>query len=251
MQTRREMKRNWAGLGSGRVGWQGERTEEGGGEENNGAKMGGGPLPCSRISHLPSCTTYCLLSLVASSVFQGNSANLVKVIPEASIRFWANERARDLIVADKSLPTSAERVAAGAIAGFASCICTYPLELIKTRIAVGGAMQYNSVLRESISSTAPLVKLSRSVLLGSARNLWSIKSALHSRLFIKLLLAASISTISSRVTSGVSASFRTRNALLPHIAASTLDASLVLFAKTLHMLQLTYEASPLASPWHD
>ncbi|KAL1515747.1 hypothetical protein AB1Y20_002363 [Prymnesium parvum] len=77
--------------------------------------------------------------------FQGNGANLIKVIPEASIRFWAYDRTRLLVCADKARPTFPERLAAGAVAGLTSCLFTYPLELVKTRIAVGGALQYHSV----------------------------------------------------------------------------------------------------------
>jgi len=79
--------------------------------------------------------------------FQGNGANLVKVIPEAGVRFWAFDRARLSLCAEPSRPTHAERFGAGALAGAASCVATYPLELIKTRIAVGGCGQYGSILQ--------------------------------------------------------------------------------------------------------
>lgn len=77
--------------------------------------------------------------------FRGNGANVVKVVPEASIRFWAHDRARTALCADSSRPTTCERLGSGAIAGVASCLSIYPLELAKTRIAVSSATEYRSI----------------------------------------------------------------------------------------------------------
>lgn len=78
--------------------------------------------------------------------FQGNGANLVKVVPECSIRFWTHERVRPLLSAEGSRPSFAARLAAGGLAGVAACLCTYPLELVKTRLAVAQQGQYRGLL---------------------------------------------------------------------------------------------------------
>jgi solute carrier family 25 phosphate transporter 23/24/25/41 len=77
--------------------------------------------------------------------FRGNGANVIKIVPEASIRFWAHDQARLSICADPSQPSPCERLGSGAIAGATSCLSIYPLELAKTRIAVSSAGQYSSI----------------------------------------------------------------------------------------------------------
>ena len=77
--------------------------------------------------------------------FRGNGANVIKVIPEASIRFWAHDRAKRFVAGNPSQPSVSDRLCCGAIAGVSSCLCIYPLELAKTRIAVSSARQYDGI----------------------------------------------------------------------------------------------------------
>jgi len=78
--------------------------------------------------------------------FQGNWANVVKSIPEFAIKFWTFERAKRLACRDPDRPNPHERLLAGAAAGGVSCMCIYPLEVAKTRMAVASAHLYSGVI---------------------------------------------------------------------------------------------------------
>ena len=78
--------------------------------------------------------------------FQGNGANVVKIVPESAIKFWTYDAVKRFICRDFSAPTARERLLAGAAAGAASCIAIYPLEVAKTRMAVAAAGQYQGII---------------------------------------------------------------------------------------------------------
>jgi solute carrier family 25 (mitochondrial phosphate transporter), member 23/24/25/41 len=61
--------------------------------------------------------------------FQGNTANVVKVMPESGVKFWAYDHAKMLLCVDPRHPRVFERLLAGACAGAASCVAIYPLEV--------------------------------------------------------------------------------------------------------------------------
>ncbi|KAI9295024.1 mitochondrial carrier [Neoconidiobolus thromboides FSU 785] len=70
--------------------------------------------------------------------FRGNGLNIVKIIPESAMKFYAFETAKSYILHLKGgnkneVLTSYDRLLAGGIAGLASQTLIYPLELIKTR----------------------------------------------------------------------------------------------------------------------
>ena len=68
-----------------------------------------------------------------SSLLQGNSANAFKSMPEFGIKFACNDYMRAATCRDAHAPSAIERLSCGAVAGAASCICVYPLEVAKTR----------------------------------------------------------------------------------------------------------------------
>ena len=73
------------------------------------------------------------------SLFRGNSANALKSIPEVGIKFSAFDAvSRWQHRGSAAKPTVRERLASGALAGAASCIAVYPLEVAKTRMAIQG-----------------------------------------------------------------------------------------------------------------
>ncbi|EEH58646.1 uncharacterized protein MICPUCDRAFT_14714 [Micromonas pusilla CCMP1545] len=68
--------------------------------------------------------------------FRGNGANVLKVVPETAVKFAAFDLLKRTIATDPGNVTIAERFAAGGLAGVASQALVYPLEVIKTRLAV-------------------------------------------------------------------------------------------------------------------
>ncbi|KAI1754974.1 mitochondrial carrier domain-containing protein [Xylaria castorea] len=68
-------------------------------------------------------------------LFRGHSATLLKIYPYAAIKFVAYEQYRALIISAKHQETWLRRFSAGALAGVTSVLFTYPLEVIRVRLA--------------------------------------------------------------------------------------------------------------------
>ena len=68
-------------------------------------------------------------------LFRGHSATLLRVFPYAGIKFLAYEQIRAVIIPDKAHETSARRFVSGSLAGITSVFFTYPLEVIRVRLA--------------------------------------------------------------------------------------------------------------------
>ncbi|KAI0858362.1 mitochondrial carrier domain-containing protein [Xylaria cubensis] len=68
-------------------------------------------------------------------LFRGHSATLLKIYPYAAIKFVAYEQYRALIIGAKHQETWLRRFSAGALAGVTSVLFTYPLEVIRVRLA--------------------------------------------------------------------------------------------------------------------
>ncbi|KAK8091125.1 hypothetical protein PG994_000630 [Apiospora phragmitis] len=68
-------------------------------------------------------------------LFRGHSATLLKIYPYAAIKFVAYEQYRAFIVGSKAQETWGRRFTAGALAGVTSVFFTYPLEVIRVRLA--------------------------------------------------------------------------------------------------------------------
>jgi len=68
-------------------------------------------------------------------LFRGHSATLLRIFPYAGIKFLAYEQIRHVFIKDKSQETPGRRFASGSLAGIASVFCTYPLEVIRVRMA--------------------------------------------------------------------------------------------------------------------
>lgn len=68
-------------------------------------------------------------------LFRGHSATLLKIYPYAAIKFVAYEQYRAFIIGSKSQETWMRRFTAGALAGVTSVFFTYPLEVIRVRLA--------------------------------------------------------------------------------------------------------------------
>lgn len=80
------------------------------------------------------------------SLWRGNGANVVKIAPESAIKFFAYEKAKKLLGADEKQLGVRERLMAGSMAGVASQTSIYPLEVLKTRLALRKTGQYRGLV---------------------------------------------------------------------------------------------------------
>ncbi|RHZ72458.1 hypothetical protein Glove_242g81 [Diversispora epigaea] len=71
----------------------------------------------------------------ARGLFQGHSATLIRIFPYASIKFVAYEQFRHILIPTRKDETSLKVLVSGSSAGITSVLCTYPLELIRVRLA--------------------------------------------------------------------------------------------------------------------
>jgi len=82
------------------------------------------------------------------SLWNGNGANVLRVIPNYGLRFMLNDRARDFIMKARGLTPGKHHLSrgdlflAGALAGTGQITATYPFEVIFTRLAVSGSKAY-------------------------------------------------------------------------------------------------------------
>jgi solute carrier family 25 phosphate transporter 23/24/25/41 len=75
--------------------------------------------------------------------WRGNFANVVKSMPESAIRFLVYEKVNKTMMPGDN-PVS-ERFVAGCLAGGFAQICVYPLEVVKTRLAVSSVATYSGL----------------------------------------------------------------------------------------------------------
>lgn len=68
-------------------------------------------------------------------LFQGHSVTLVRIFPYAAIKFVAYEQIRSVIIPNDNYETASRRFLAGSLSGLASVFFTYPLDLIRVRLA--------------------------------------------------------------------------------------------------------------------
>ncbi|XP_037818194.1 calcium-binding mitochondrial carrier protein SCaMC-2 isoform X1 [Lucilia sericata] len=81
------------------------------------------------------------------SMWRGNGINVIKIAPESAIKFAAYEKIKRLIRGDdKRQMTIGERFMAGAAAGGISQTAIYPMEVLKTRLALRKTGQYSGIL---------------------------------------------------------------------------------------------------------
>ncbi|KAL9597126.1 MAG: hypothetical protein Q9219_005348 [cf. Caloplaca sp. 3 TL-2023] len=68
-------------------------------------------------------------------LFRGHSATLLRIFPYAAIKFLAYEQIRAVLIPSKQHETPLRRLFSGALAGMTSVFFTYPLEVIRVRLA--------------------------------------------------------------------------------------------------------------------
>ncbi|KAF2728488.1 mitochondrial carrier [Polyplosphaeria fusca] len=80
-------------------------------------------------------------------LFKGHSATLLRIFPYAGIKFLAYEQIRAAFIINKAQETPGRRFASGALAGMVSVFFTYPLEVIRVRLAFETRQAQRSTLR--------------------------------------------------------------------------------------------------------
>lgn len=101
----------------------------------------------STKQRISDCLQYMLKEGGVRSLWRGNLINVLKIAPESAIKFAAYEQVKRLIRGnDKRQMTIYERFVAGACAGGVSQTAIYPMEVLKTRLALRKTGEYSSIL---------------------------------------------------------------------------------------------------------
>ncbi|XP_053321713.1 mitochondrial coenzyme A transporter SLC25A42 [Spea bombifrons] len=84
------------------------------------------------------------------SLWRGNSATMVRVIPYAAIQFCAHEQYKKLLGSyygfQGNALTPIPRLVAGSLAGMTAAMVTYPLDLVRARMAVTPKEMYSNII---------------------------------------------------------------------------------------------------------
>ena len=78
--------------------------------------------------------------------FRGNTANVLKIAPETSIKFISFDLLKGYFARDRGNVTVGERFVAGGGAGAIGQVAVYPLEICKTRLAIAAPGVYAGLL---------------------------------------------------------------------------------------------------------
>lgn len=84
----------------------------------------------------------------ARGLFKGHSATLLRIFPYAAIKFLAYEQIRAAIIPSRDKETPFRRLISGSLAGITSVFFTYPLEVIRVRLAFETKLHSRSSLRD-------------------------------------------------------------------------------------------------------
>jgi len=68
--------------------------------------------------------------------FRGNGTNVIKIAPETAIKLTFNDRIKHMVCHDPDCITPLQRLFAGGMSGAVAQFAIYPLELVRTRLAV-------------------------------------------------------------------------------------------------------------------
>lgn len=84
------------------------------------------------------------------SWFRGNGCNVLKIAPETALKLACNDRIKRFVAADPESITPGERFLAGAAAGAIAQGAIYPLELVRTRLAVSPPGSYRGIIDAAV-----------------------------------------------------------------------------------------------------
>ncbi|KAF8065954.1 Slc25a24 [Scenedesmus sp. PABB004] len=80
------------------------------------------------------------------SYFKGNGTNVLKIAPETSIKLALNDHLRHALQRDHADITPWERMVCGGVSGAVGQGLVYPLDTVRTRLAVCSAAEYRGIL---------------------------------------------------------------------------------------------------------
>lgn len=83
--------------------------------------------------------------------FRGNGVNVIKVAPETAFKFMFFDEFKKAVAKDPGNVTTLERFIAGGLAGTSAQTAIYPLEVVKTRMAVCKPGTYNGMMHCCLS----------------------------------------------------------------------------------------------------
>lgn len=97
--------------------------------------------------NMSKCLSKMLSEGGVGGMWRGNGINVIKIAPESALKFAAYEQVKRLIKGDvRHQPLQIhERFIAGATAGAISQTVIYPLEVLKTRLALRKTGQYSGI----------------------------------------------------------------------------------------------------------
>ncbi|XP_034537686.1 graves disease carrier protein [Notolabrus celidotus] len=81
-------------------------------------------------------------------LYKGNGAMMVRIFPYGAIQFMAFDNYKKLLSTQVGISGHIHRLMAGSMAGMTAVICTYPLDMIRSRLAfqVTGYHRYTGIL---------------------------------------------------------------------------------------------------------
>lgn len=110
---------------------------------------------------------------------RGNGTNVIRMIPYSASQFAAYEQFKSALMEQgKQELNTPRRLLAGALAGTVSVACTYPLDLVRTRLSIQSAslLSNNNELptkkQPGIVSTVKLIYRTEGGIRGLYRGLW-------------------------------------------------------------------------------
>ncbi|XP_062929689.1 calcium-binding mitochondrial carrier protein SCaMC-2-B isoform X2 [Mobula hypostoma] len=80
------------------------------------------------------------------SLWRGNGINAIKIAPESALKFMAYEQIKRIIGSNQQTLGIQERLIAGSLAGVIAQSTIYPMEVLKTRLALRKTGQYSGIL---------------------------------------------------------------------------------------------------------
>jgi solute carrier family 25 protein 16 len=84
-------------------------------------------------------------------LFKGHSVTLLRIYPYSGIKFLAYEQLRAVIIANKAQETPTRRFISGSLAGVVSVFFTYPLDVIRVRLAFETRAEHRSSFGSIVS----------------------------------------------------------------------------------------------------
>ncbi|XP_069756988.1 solute carrier family 25 member 16 isoform X2 [Narcine bancroftii] len=81
-------------------------------------------------------------------LYKGNGAMMVRIFPYGAIQFTAFDRYRKILIGKLGITGHIHRLMAGSMAGITAVVCTYPLDMIRARLAfqVKGEHKYAGII---------------------------------------------------------------------------------------------------------